>query len=159
MAKEKGQEAPALARNRRARFDYHVLETWEAGIELTGGEVKSCRDGSASLAEAFAAFDDKGRELFLRDMRVQPYLPAGRIGFESRDPVRPKRLLMHRAELRKRYAQVREKGLAIVPLKLYVARGRIKVELALVQGREKGDKRQALKEKGAKKELARLRDR
>jgi SsrA-binding protein len=66
---------------------------------------------------------------------------------------------MHRAELRKRYAQVREKGLSIVPLKLYVARGRIKVELALVQGKEKGDKRQALKEKGAKKELARLRDR
>jgi len=159
MPRDKGSEPAALARNRRARFEYTVLETWEAGLELTGGEVKSCRAGTASLAESFAAFDDAGKQIFLRDMRVQPYLPAGRVGFEERDPARPKRLLMHRGEIAKRFAQVREKGLAIVPLKLYVARGRIKVELALVRGKLQGDKRQSLKEKTAKRELDRLRNR
>jgi SsrA-binding protein len=145
---------PVLATNRKARHDYHILESWEAGLSLTGGEVKSCRAGGASLAEAFASFDGKGN-LLVQGMRIQPWGAAGRIAFTPHDPVRGRQVLMHRRELDRLLGRVQAKGLTVVPLKLYVRRGRIKVELGLGQGKLQADKRESLKRKSAEREMSR----
>lgn len=141
-----------LATNRKARHEYAILETWEAGIELTGGEVKSCRAGQASLNEAYAEF--KNGELFILSMRIQPYA-AAKSGFLPHEPDRPKRVLMHRRELDRISGLVQLKGHTLLPLKLYLARGRIKVELGLGKGKQLYDKRETLKRKTAEREAAR----
>ena len=142
----------ALATNRKARHEFHILESWEAGLSLTGGEVKSCRAGQASLAEAYASFD-KG-ELFIYGMRIQPYL-AAKSGFNTHEPDRPKKVLMHRRELDRLAGQLQLKGHTVVPLKLYLARGRIKVELGLGKGKLLYDKRETLRRQTADRETAR----
>ena len=142
----------ALATNRKARHEFHILESWEAGLSLTGGEVKSCRAGQASLAEAYASFD-KG-ELFIYGMRIQPYL-AAKSGFNAHDPDRPKRVLMHRRELDRLAGTLQLQGHTLVPLKLYLARGKIKVELGLGKGKLLFDKRESLRRKTADRETAR----
>lgn len=147
---EAGQNA--LATNRKARHHYHILNSWEAGLSLTGGEVKSCRAGQASLAEAHAAFD-KG-ELFLYGLRIQPYA-AAQSGFNTHDADRPKKVLMHRRELDRLTGILQLKGHTLVPLKLYLARGRIKVELGLGKGKLLYDKRETLRRKTANREAAR----
>ncbi|NLG34419.1 MAG: SsrA-binding protein SmpB [Lentisphaerae bacterium] len=141
-----------LATNRKARHEYHILDSWEAGISLTGGEVKSCRAGQASLAEAYAAFH-KG-ELFIHQMRIQPYA-AATSGFTSHEPDRPRKLLMHRRELDRLAGTLQLKGHALVPLKLYLARGKIKIELGLGKGKLLFDKRETLRRKTADREAAR----
>jgi SsrA-binding protein len=141
-----------LATNRKARHEYAISETWEAGIELTGGEVKSCRAGQASLNEAYAEF--KGGELFILSMRIQPYA-AAKSGFLPHEPDRPKKVLMHRRELDRLSGLVQLKGHTLLPLKLYLARGRIKVELGLGKGKQLYDKRESLKRKTAEREAAR----
>lgn len=146
------ENSSALATNRKARHQYHILDSWEAGLALTGGEVKSCRAGQASLAEAYAAFD--GGELFLYDLHIQPYAPAA-AGFHPAAPDRPKKVLMHRRELDRLAGLLKLKGHTLIPLKLYLARGKIKVELALGKGKLLYDKRETLRRQTAEREAAR----
>ena len=150
-AREEAGQGP-LATNRKARHEYHILDSWEAGLSLAGGEVKSCRAGQASLAEAYAAFD-KG-ELFIYGMRIQPYA-AAKSGFNTHDPDRPKKVLMHRRELDRLAGTLQLKGHTLVPLKLYLARGKIKIELGLGKGKLLYDKRETLRRKTADRETAR----
>lgn len=131
-----------LATNRRARHDYEILDSFEAGLSLTGGEVKSCRAGHASLQQAFASFEHG--ELFVQSMHILPYLAAGS-GFAPVEPDRPKKLLLHRRELTRLHSVVQLKGLALVPLKLYATRGRLKLEVGLVRGKHLVDKREDLR--------------
>ena len=142
----------ALATNRKARHEYHILDSWETGLSLTGGEVKSCRAGQASLAEAYAAFD-KG-ELFVYGLRIQPYA-AAKSGFNTHEPDRPKKILMHRRELDRLAGQLQLKGHTLVPLKLYLVRGKIKLELGLGKGKLLFDKRETLRRKTDEREAAR----
>ena len=142
----------ALATNRKARHEFHILDSWEAGLALTGGEVKSCRAGQASLAEAYAAFE-KG-ELFVYGMRIQPYA-AAKSGFNTHEPDRPKKILMHRRELDRLAGQLQLKGHTLVPLKLYLVRGKIKLELGLGKGKLLFDKRETLRRKTDEREAAR----
>lgn len=132
----------ALATNRRARHEYEILDSIEAGLSLTGGEVKSCREGHASLQEAYASFDNG--ELFVLSMHILPYTAVG-TSFAPVDPDRPKKLLLHRRELLRLRNLVQLKGLALIPLKLYVTRGRIKLQLGIARGKHLVDKRETLR--------------
>ncbi len=139
-----------LATNRKASHDYHFLDTFEAGISLLGPEVKSIRDGNVSLNEAFARFD-RG-EVYIYGMHIQPYSHART---DELDPVRPRKLLLHRREIDRLQGQVTQKGCTLVPRRIYITRGRIKIELALAKGKLKGDKRESLKKKQADREASR----
>jgi SsrA-binding protein len=150
-AKKTGKDSPVLASNRRARHDYHVLETIEAGVELRGTEVKSLRDGQASLAESYALVENG--EAFLVDLHIQPY----RFGnVHNHEPRRKRRLLMHRREIARLAGQVALKGQTLIPLQLYLKRGRVKVELALCEGKQTVDKRETIKRRDADRETARV---
>lgn len=137
--------------NRKAFHDYHIHEKYEAGIALTGTEVKSLRAGKANLKDAYAQFD-KNVELYLEHLHISPY-EQGNIF--NHDPMRRRKLLMHRAELTKIFSKVREKGYTLVPLKLYFVRGMVKVEIGLATGKKLYDKRQAQAEKDAKRDMDR----
>lgn len=139
-----------VTQNRRARHDYHILDRLEAGIELRGPEVKSLRAGRANLAEAFATV--RRGEVFLHQCHIAPYEPATR---ENVEPLRDRKLLLHRREIDKLESKVREKGVTLVPLSLYFRGGRAKVELALARGKHTYDKRHALKEKQDERETRR----
>jgi SsrA-binding protein len=138
-----------VARNKKALFDYHVVEAFEAGMVLTGPEVKSIRAGKASLAEAFARVDNG--EVWLHGMHVSPYDPASRW---NTDPVRPRKLLLRNKEIRKLIGASKETGITLVPLDLYIARGYVKVTIALARGKKLFDKRETLKKKDAEREIA-----
>ncbi|HBA85665.1 MAG TPA: SsrA-binding protein [Verrucomicrobia bacterium] len=139
-----------LATNRKARRDYHILEKWEAGIALRGGEVKSLRAHDVSLNESFARIENGG--VFLYGFHINPYACAQHV---DHDPIRPKRLLLHRREIDKLAGQLALKGLTLVPLRVYLNRGLIKVELALCKGKLEEDKRETLKRKTAEREASR----
>jgi SsrA-binding protein len=139
-----------IAENRRARFDYAVEDKLEAGLELLGSEVKSLRDGTANLADAYAL--PKGGELYLLNAHIGTYNPAKFFGHE---PTRGRRLLMHRAEIDRWSAKVRERGYSIIPLVLYFKNGRAKVELGLCRGKTHDDRRQDIKERETKREMDR----
>ncbi len=144
-----------LASNRKAFHDYHILEKIEAGIELQGAEVKSIKAGHVSLNEAYALVRDG--QVVLHSLHVQPYEKAR---VEQHDPVRPKRLLLHKAEIHRLLGQTTVKGHTLIPLSVYVKRGMIKVELGLARGKLLEDKRETLKRKTADREMARaMRDR
>jgi SsrA-binding protein len=138
-----------IARNKKALHEYHVLETLEAGLVLTGPEVKSVRNGRASLGESFARVDNG--EAWLYDMHISPYDPASRW---NTDPTRPRKLLLRTKEIRKLIGSSKEQGLTLVPLDLYIARGYVKITLALVRGKKLFDKRETLKRKDAEREIA-----
>jgi SsrA-binding protein len=140
-----------VATNRRARYDYEIVDTLECGIMLTGSEVKSLREGKAQIAEAYARIDDN--ELWLFQMHIPPWLYA--VGFGSHDPDRKRKLLVHRRELEEFEAETKTQPLTMVPLKLYFKDGRAKVELALARGKKQQDRRQALAKKDAEREMAR----
>ncbi len=135
--------------NRRARHDYHVLETWECGIMLAGPEVKSMREGRANLQDSYARIDDD--ELWLYGMHVSPYA----FSREQLDPVRRRKLLAHRKELVEMERATAERGVTLVPLRVYFKNGRAKVEVALARGKRAYDKRQALAERDARREAER----
>ena len=138
--------------NRRARHDYQILETFEAGIILTGPEVKSVRAGQASLAEAHCIV--RGHKVLLVGCHIHPYKPAAMNN--PADPRRTRELLLHKAEIRRLIGKLHEKGLTLVPLKLYFnERGLAKLQLALARGKKLHDKRQAIKERDIKRHLAR----
>ncbi|AEF95329.1 SsrA-binding protein [Desulfotomaculum nigrificans CO-1-SRB] len=140
-----------ITENRRARHEYHILETYEAGIALTGTEVKSLRAGKANLQDSYARVDNG--EMMLYNMHISPYEQGNRF---NHDPKRTRRLLMHKQEIMRLFGKVREKGLALVPLKVYFnPRGRVKVELALAQGKKSYDKRQDIAARDAKREMDR----
>jgi len=136
-----------VARNRRAFRNFEILEQFEAGLVLLGPEVKSLRAGRASIAEAYAGF--KNGELYLLDMHVPEYTHGG---YAPHDPVRPRKLLLHRRELGKLEEATTRRGLTLVPLEVYFRKGRAKVEIALARGRRHHDKRERLKEKEAERE-------
>ena len=141
MAKSRKSGPPAVATHRRARYDYEILETVEAGIALVGPEVKSIREGRINLRESFATV--RGDEIYLLNAHVSPYEPATRQNPE--DPARPRKLLLHRSQIEKWKGKVAERGLTIVPLQVYFSNGRAKVELGLARGKHTYDKRQALR--------------
>lgn len=139
-----------VVRNRRARHEYEVLETVEAGLVLTGTEVKSLRAGKANLQDAFARFD-RG-ELWLHNLHISPYDQGNRF---NHDPLRPRKLLLHRREMRKLIGRVEQQGLTLVPLDLHFRRGIAKVALALVRGKKLHDKRDDLRKRSAEREMER----
>jgi SsrA-binding protein len=148
MAKPTGEKQ--IAENRRARHDYQLLERIEAGIQLTGTEVKSLREGRASLAQAYA--DVREGEAWLVGASIAVYDKGGQA---NHDPDRPRKLLLHRSEIDSLYGKVREKGLTLVPTRMYFKDGRAKVELALARGKEQRDKRRDLAERDAKRQIER----
>ncbi len=139
-----------VAENRKARHDYFIHETYEAGIELFGTEVKSLRAGRVNLKDAYGVV--KNGELHIENMHISPY-EQGNIF--NRDPLRPKRLLMHKQEILKLFGKTREKGFTLVPLRVYFKRGRAKLELALASGKHTFDKRRALADKAMKRDVER----
>jgi SsrA-binding protein len=140
----------SVARNPRASHDYHLLEHWEAGIVLTGTEVKSLRHGKASIKEAYATI--RNGELWLEGMHITPYEQGNRWNPE---PVRPRKLLLHRRELAGLIGGVEQKGFTLVPLEIYFRRGRAKVALALAKGKKQHDRREDLKRRIADREMSR----
>ena len=141
-----------LVQNRRVRFDYEIIQTVEAGLELRGTEVKSSREGRVNLNEGYCRISER-MEAFLINVHVSHY------GFGNRhnhDPLRERKLLLHRGEIKRFYGQVREQGLTLVPLRLYLKKGRIKAELALVKGRKAHDKRELMKKRDAQREVERV---
>ena len=140
-----------IASNRRARHDYGILDTVEAGLVLGGSEVKSLRLGRVQLAVAFARYADG--ELWLEGMHIAPYSFANGVG--AHDPDRRRKLLLHRDEIERLQARVAQERLTLVPLRLYFREGRAKIELGLGKGRQKADKRQALAERDSQREIER----
>jgi len=136
MAKSAGSNS--LAENRRARRQYELLDRYEAGMVLTGAEVKSCRNGKVQLSDAYAVV--KNNELWLQNLHISAYVHAS-IGNE--EPVRPRKLLLHRKEIDKIAGKVRQKGLTLIPTRVYTKDGRIKCEIALAKGKRTHDKRDA----------------
>lgn len=139
-----------VATNRKASHEYFLLERYEAGIALQGSEIKSLRAGQISLAEAYVRVD--GREAWLEDAHIAPYEQAGRFGHEPR---RSRRLLLHRREIRHLWNEVRQKGMTIVPTRVYLKNGRAKLEIAVAKGKKLYDKRQAIAKRDAERELQR----
>jgi len=140
-----------VIKNKKARYDFEILETVEAGIALTGSEVKSLRDGKASLDEAYAVIHDG--EVFLRGCNISPYPMAG---YAQHAPVRPRKLLLHRRQIKRWAGKVTLRGLTIIPLSLYFSdRGLVKVSLGLARGKTHADKRAALKKREHQREIDR----
>lgn len=147
-------EKKIVCQNRKARHDYFIDEIYEAGIVLAGSEVKSLREGRASLRDSYARV--KKEELFLHNMHITPYSFAHHVNL---DPTRTRKLLMHKKEIKRLIGKTEEKGYSLIPLSVYLLRGIIKVELALAKGKRKYDKRHALKEREMKRELDELKKR
>jgi SsrA-binding protein len=139
-----------VASNRQASHRYHLLERWECGLVLQGTEVKALRDGKAQIKDGYASVRDG--EVWLHNVHIPPYGPASR---ENHEPERPRKLLMHKREIDRLIGKTREKGLTLVPTRLYFSNGRAKVEIALARGKDVGDKRQSIKEREMKREMDR----
>ena len=139
-----------VATNRKARHEYEILDTWEAGMVLKGAEVKSLREGKVSFQDAFARLH--GEEVWLHSLHITPYEQANRF---APDPVRARKLLLHKAEIRRLVGKVEEKGLTLIPLDIYFRRGRAKLTLALGRGRKLHDKREKLKQQTLDREARR----
>lgn len=152
-SKKQKKDAPGIkivCDNRRARFHYHLEEHFEAGLQLTGSEVKSLRGGKASLTDAYA--DIRNGEAWLLKAHIAPYEKAGYAGHE---PKRQRKLLLHRWEIKRLIGKTQKKGHTLIPLKIYFKTGKAKVELALASGKKRHDKRQAIKEREVAREMDR----
>lgn len=134
--------------NRKARFRFELLEKVEAGIALTGTEVKSLRQGKINLGDGYCRIEPDG-EIYLIDVHISPYTHAG---YTQHDPMRPRKLLLHKKEILRLRQRVREKGLTLVPVRLYFRRGRVKVEIALAKGKTLYDKRESIKKRELQRE-------
>lgn len=141
---------PDVASNRQARYRYNLLDKWEAGLVLTGTEVKSLRSGNVQLKDGYASVRDG--EVWLHNVHIPPYAPATR---ENHEPERSRKLLLHRREIERLIGKTKERGLTLVPTRLYFKGPHAKVEIALARGKDVGDKRQALKEREMKREMER----
>lgn len=154
MAKRKGKpREPAsgdVATNRRARHKFELVETFEAGIVLKGSEVKSLRGGKAQMADAYAVVEDG--QVWLRNLHIPPYEPASR---ENHDPERPRKLLLHRAEIERLIGKTAQKGLTLIPTRIYFKGPRAKVELGLARGKEGRDRRREIADRDLRREVER----
>jgi SsrA-binding protein len=150
----KGEGIKIVCQNRKARHDYFIDEVTEAGMVLLGPEVKSLRDGRASLVDSYARV--KRGEVFLYNMHISPYPFAHNMNL---DPTRPRKLLLNRREIKRLIGKTEERGYTLIPTKVYFTRGKAKVELALAKGKRKYDKRRSLKEKELKKDMEEARKR
>ena len=146
MARTNGSQK-IICSNKKARRNFAILETFEAGIVLVGTEVKALREGRGSLNEAYARL--QGNEVFVENFHISPYSHGN---VHNHDPLRPKKLLLHKYEIRRLIGKVTIKGLTLVPLKAYFSRGRVKIELALAQGKKLHDKREDLKRKAVQRD-------
>jgi SsrA-binding protein len=146
MTKERGHKV--IVSNRKARHDYAVLDTYEAGVVLVGTEVKSLREGRASLVDAFATVDDG--EVWLRNLHIPEYTQGT---WTNHEPRRTRKLLMHKGEILRLIGKIKESGLSLVPLSMYFKDGKVKVELALAKGKKSYDKRQDLAKRDANREM------
>ena len=149
MAEKTEREAAQkiIAENRKAFHDYHIIETFEAGLVLRGTEVKAIREGRVNLRDSYARFE--GGEPFVYNVHISPYSHRG---YADHEPLRPRKLLLHRDEIRKLLGKTVEKGLTIVPLRLYFKNGRVKVAVSLVKGKKEHDKRETIKRRDAERE-------
>lgn len=148
--KKKKQGSNVIATNRKARHDYSILATYEAGIVLVGTEIKSLRDGKASLVEAFATIDNG--EVWLRNLHIPEYSMGS---WTNHSPRRTRKLLLHRREIDTIFGKVRDGNRTLIPLSLYLKDGRVKVELGLAQGKQDYDKRQSIKKRTEEREVVR----
>jgi len=139
-----------VATNRKAKFEYFLLETFEAGISLQGSEIKSIRAGRISLGEAYVQVD--GDEAWLTDAHIAPYEQANRF---NHDPLRPRRLLLHKKEIRRLWDSIRQKGMTVIPTKVYLKDGRAKVEIALARGKKAYDKRETIAKRDRQRSMER----
>ena len=151
MAKPETDEVQSIARNKRARFDYHILETWEAGLVLTGTEVKSLRTGKANLTDSYAIVN--GGEVFLLNLHIAPYEQGNR---NNHEPTRTRKLLLHRRQIRRMIGAVEREGLTLIPLELYFKKGVAKVTLALGKGKQLHDKRATERKRDDERDMARM---
>jgi SsrA-binding protein len=147
-----GESVKIVAENRKARHDYHLDEQFEAGMVLTGTEVKSLRMGRANLKDAYAKVVNG--EVFLYQMHISAYPFAY---YDNHDPLRPRKLLLHAHEIKRLYGKVNEKGYALVPLRIYFKRGKVKAVIALARGKRSYDKREAIRKRDETRELDRAR--
>ncbi|MCB2225959.1 MAG: SsrA-binding protein SmpB [Desulfarculaceae bacterium] len=145
-----GGQIKIIARNKKARFDYELSDRFEAGLVLTGTEVKSLRMGKASLGEAYARI--KNGEVWLVGCQIQPYPFAY---YDNHDPTRPRKLLLHKREIKRLTGKLAEQGYSLIPVAMYFKRGRAKLELALAKGKKRHDKRAAIKKREQDREMAR----
>ena len=153
MARKRGKrkaDPGDVATNRQARFRYHLLERWECGIALQGSEVKSLRNGAVQLKDAYAAVRDG--EVWLHNAHIAPYPAAAR---DNHEPERPRKLLMHRREIERLIGKTQERGLTLVPTRVYFSGPNAKVEIALARGKELHDKRRAIKARDQRREIDR----
>ena len=139
-----------VARNRKAHHDYLIEDKYEAGLVLRGTEIKSVRAGQVNIRDGYV--QPRNGELWLVNVHIAPYDPSGRHGH---DPLRPRKLLMHRREINRLISRIQERGYTIIPLQMYIKNGRAKVEIALVRGKRKYDKREAIAKRDAERELQR----
>lgn len=146
----KDEAVKVVATNRKASHDYYLEDRWEAGIALQGSEIKSIRTGQMSLREAYVKVE--GGQAWLVNAHIAPYGPASRM---NHDPTRPRRLLLHRREIAKLSSEIRQKGYVLIPTRVYLARGRAKVEIALARGKKHYDKRQEIARRESERELRR----
>jgi SsrA-binding protein len=144
------ENVKVVATNRKAKFEYFLIETFEAGISLQGSEIKSIRAGQISLKEAYVQTD--GEEAWLMSAHIAPYEQANRF---NHDPVRKRRLLLHKREIRQLWDSVRQKGMTIIPTRVYLKSGRAKVEIALARGKKAYDKREAIAKRDRERSRAR----
>jgi SsrA-binding protein len=139
-----------ICQNKKARHDYHILDSYEAGIVLRGSEVKSCRAGKANLKDGYGRI--KEGEIFLINTHISPYTYAHQL---NHDPLRERKLLFHKSEIKKLYGKMRERGLSLIPLKMYFKNGKVKVEMAVAKGKKLHDKREDIKRKDFAREAER----
>jgi SsrA-binding protein len=144
---EREQAQRTIAENRKARHDYHILETWEAGVSLLGTEVKSIREGRVNLRDSYARVQNE--EIWMMNVHISPYSHRGSAEHAE---MRERKLLLHRHEIRKMLGRVAEKGLTLVPLELYFKKGRVKVLLALAKGKQAHDKRETIRRREVDRE-------
>jgi len=141
-----------IATNRKARHDYHILETYEAGLVLFGSEIKSIRSGHISIKEAYVRIDETRMEAWLVNAHIAPYDPASR---QNHEPTRSRKLLLHKKEIAKLWDNIRQKGVTIVPLRVYLVNGRAKIEIAMARGKRQYDKRQTIARRDTEREIKR----
>jgi SsrA-binding protein len=150
MAKKAPAGQKIIAQNKTARLNYFIDDTYEAGIALMGTEVKALREGKANLKDSYALVRDG--EVFVHEMHISPYTFGNR---ENHDPLRVRKLLLHKGEIKRLYGRSREKGLALIPLKLYFKSGKVKLEIGVGRGKKLYDKRESLRDKDDRREIER----
>jgi SsrA-binding protein len=149
-ANDPDSDVQSIAKNRQARHDYAIIDTWEAGVVLTGTEVKALREGKANISDAYGIV--RNGEIFLLNLHISPY---ERGGYVNHDPTRTRKLLLHRKEIRRLIGAVEREGLTLIPLELYFKKGKAKVALALGKGKKLHDKRETARQRDAEREVAR----